>query len=242
VTPTPWLEAVWDTYTLIKMQVRKNNSGPFDVEEFLRTLIQVLEINPNTLKEWATKETVTVNAVLYDTASANSIHVANRLVLMVLTNDTQLEGNNIFIENIEIDPSNSAYVDQQSSSDSGKLSTGGIVAIAVVVPIVALMIMGIVILAYRRQGANTSDLPKERPERAPVDEEKGTSSSSSRRTSTAESSESEEEPKMPKTTRKELKKIKKENRADSSNENSDVSDSDEDKMDDEEQAESSNSE
>jgi len=216
------------------MHVRQT-SDPFDVEAFLQKLVEILGINPRTLREANFKETIEMNAILNDTSATSSIEVAERLQTMVNTNDTRLEDNNIFIEKIEIDPSNSAYLNSDSSSD-GKLSVGGIVAIAIVVPCVGLMLIAVAILAYKRKGASTSDLPKERPER-PVDEESGTSS---RRSSSAESSDSE--PDMPKTSRKERKKIEKENRADSSNENSDVSDSASERVDEEDNAESSNSE
>jgi len=126
----------------------------FDEDAFITDMADILDIDPNTIDIVSTAEgSVIVVFRIFDTPSVDSTAVVDQLQTMISSNDTALASAGIVVLNIHVDTSNSAAA--QKSSDSG-LSTGGIVAIAVVIPIASIVFAGIAVVVYRRKRNLTS--------------------------------------------------------------------------------------
>jgi len=160
----------------------EGNLTDFDESEFIDDMAYILEIDPRTIDVISTASgSIIVIFRIYDTSTTSSVDVTDHLNQLISDNDPSLSEAGIDVIEVSIDNSNAAGQDEGSS---GGLSTGGIVAIAVIVPIAAIALVGIGFFAYKkkneggRSGKNTVEM-KSIDNKKQKDEETGTGTSTS---------------------------------------------------------------
>eukprot|EP00027_Filamoeba_sp_ATCC50430_P008897 CAMPEP_0168554686 /NCGR_PEP_ID=MMETSP0413-20121227/7916_1 /TAXON_ID=136452 /ORGANISM="Filamoeba nolandi, Strain NC-AS-23-1" /LENGTH=680 /DNA_ID=CAMNT_0008585451 /DNA_START=1 /DNA_END=2043 /DNA_ORIENTATION=+ len=179
VSPSP---DVKKTYTDCKMTLEGDT---FDEQEFIDDMAAILDVDKNTLSVVSSSvKSVDVTLRIFDTPGQDSVAVAKDLQNLVATSDPILAENGITITALTIDDSHAASAQDEASSSG--LSTGGIVAIAVVVPVAALALVGLAFIAYKKKNSRSGNSSgKKEVELANVetkkkqesDEESGTSES-----------------------------------------------------------------
>lgn len=174
---------VQDTYSEVNLRIAGNLST-FDQDQFVSDMADILEIDSRLIDIVSVTEgSVIILFHILDADGVDSKQVAENLENLVKTNDPSLSEAGITVLDISVDTSNSA-AEQDGSSSSG-LSTGGIVAIAVIVPIAAIALVGIAFFAYKKKneggsaGKNTVEMKNIDNKKKGADEETGTATSDS---------------------------------------------------------------
>jgi len=160
----------------------EGNLTDFDEDEFIEDMANILDIDPRTITVVsATSGSIIVVFRIFDTSTTSSVDATDLLNDLINNNDPSLSEAGIEVIEYSIDNSNAAGQDEGSS---GGLSTGGIVAIAVIVPIAVIALVGIGFFAYKKKneggsrGKNTVEM-KSIENKKQKDEETGTATSTS---------------------------------------------------------------
>jgi hypothetical protein len=165
----------------------------FDEQGFIDSMADILEIDSRLIEITGTSSgSVIVDFKIYDANGVDSAAVADNLVDLIETNDPSLSEAGITVLSYSIDTTTAGS--QQGGDSSSGLSTGGVVAIAVIVPIAAIALVGIAFFAYKKKneggsaGKNTVEMRNVDKTKKKTDEETGTATSTSESDSDEDSS------------------------------------------------------
>jgi hypothetical protein len=177
-TPSASSSVVKLTFTQINMKLSKSS---FIETEFKTNMSLLLQINSNRINvTTAITKSVDVNFLIYDAPESYSADIAKHLQELVDTNDPSLAEYDLETESMSYDTSNAATPPKDSSSGL----SGSIVAIAVVVPIASVALVGIAFLVIKKRRAHkdSDEAPVEMnssvAKKKPVDEENASKNSS----------------------------------------------------------------